>query len=350
MEKPGMRPQVWGRRCCLNRARESQEVSLAAIRQDPHFAPAYYWLGRAATAQGDVKSGIEHYLKACEMAPTYGSAHYALALSYQRTGDAERASESMSAYQRFRQDGDPQPEDPLLDAVRSLDNSALSHLMKGVDLEKAGEMGPAIREHEQALGIDPKLAQAHANLIGLYARAGQTEKAEAQYQATVILNPNLPQSHYDFGVLLLSEARYQEAEAAFRKALESSPTYAEAHNNLAVLLERQGKSEEAIRHYQAAIDNKPNNREAHFQLGRLLLRKGRSDEAIGHFEQTLKPEDERTPRFVYALGAAHASARHYARAAQYFRDAGQRAASLGQGELAAEIEASLRRVEQTGGQ
>jgi tetratricopeptide (TPR) repeat protein len=151
-------------------------------------------------------------------------------------------------------------------------------------------------------------------------------------------------------VLLLSEARYQEAEAAFRKALESSPTYAEAHNNLAVLLERQGKSEEAIRHYQAAIDNKPNNREAHFQLGRLLLRKGRSDEAISHFEQTLKPEDERTPRFVYALGVAHASARHYARAAQYFRDAGQRAASLGQGELAAEIKASLRRVEQTGGQ
>jgi tetratricopeptide (TPR) repeat protein len=332
----------------LNRWRESRDECLRAIKQDGGFAPAYYWLGRGA-AQSDVKSAIEHYRKACELAPAFGSAHYALALLYQKTGDTQHARESMAAYQKFGHDGDPQPEDPLLDAVRSLDNSALAHLMKGVDLEKAGELGPAIAEHEQAVGSDPKLAQAHANLIGLYARSGQNEKAEEQYRATIALNPNLPQSHYDFGVLLLSEARYREAEAAFRKALESGPNYAEAHNNLAVLLERQGKFDEAIRHYQAAIDNKPNNREAHFQLGRLLLRQGRNDQAIQHFEQALTPEDAQTPRFLYALGAAHANAGHYSSAAQYLREAGQRAASFGQNQLASEIEASLRRVEQTGG-
>jgi tetratricopeptide (TPR) repeat protein len=333
----------------LNRLRESRDECLLAIKQDPGFVPAYYWLGRTAAAQGDVKSAIEHYRKACELAPAFGSAHYALALLYQKTGDTPHARQSMAAYQKFGRDGDPQPEDPLFDAMRALDNSALAHLMKGVDLEKAGQLGPAIAEHEQALASDAKLAQAHANLIGLYARTGQAEKAEEQYRATVALNPNLPQSHYDFGVLLLSQARYREAEAAFRKALESSPNYAEAHNNLAVLVERQGKFEEAVRHYQAAIDNKPNNREAHFQLGRLLLSRDRNDEAIHQFEQALTPEDARTPRFLYALGAAHAKAGHYSSAAQYLRQAGERAASLGQSHLAQEIEASLRRVEQMGG-
>jgi tetratricopeptide (TPR) repeat protein len=332
----------------LNRLRESQEVCQAAAKQDARFAPAYYWLGRVAAARGDSKSAIGNYREACRLAPTFGSAHYAVALAYQKLGREAEARESMSAYQKFKLDGDPQPEDPLLDTVRSLDNSALAHLMKGVDLEKAGQLEQAIAEHEQALGIDPKLAQAHANLVGLYARAGQSAKAEEQYRATVSINPNLPQSHYDFGVLLLSEAKYREAEAAFRKALETSPNYAEAHNNLAVLLERQGKLDEAARNYQAAIDNKPNYREAHFQLGRLLLRQRKNDEAIRHFEQALTPEDAQTPRFLYALGAAHATAGDYPKAAQYMREAGQRAASLGQNQLAAEIESSLRRVEKTG--
>jgi tetratricopeptide (TPR) repeat protein len=329
----------------LNRLQESQEVCQSAAKQDPRFVPAYYWLGRVAAAQGDLKSAVENYRQACRLAPSYGSAHYALAQVYQKLGREADARESLAAYQKFKLDGDPQPEDPLLDTVRALDNSALAHLMKGVDLEKAGQLEQAIAEHEQALEIDPKLAQAHANLIGMYAKAGQTEKAEKQYRATVAINPNLPQSHYDFGVLLFSEARYKEAETAFRKALESSPAYAEAHNNLAVLLERQGKLDEAARNYQAAIDNKPNNREAHFQLGRLLLKQRKNDQAIGHFEQALTPEDAQTPRFLYALGAAHATAGNYAKAAQYMRDAGQRAAALGQNQLAAEIEATLRRVE-----
>jgi tetratricopeptide (TPR) repeat protein len=333
----------------LNRVSESREVSLGALAQDPQFVPAYYWLGRAAAAEGNANESLESYRKACELWPSYGSAHYALALVYQKRGEAELAREHMAQYQKFKLDGDPQPEDRLLDQVRSLDNGALAHLMKGVDLEKAGQLDQAIAEHEQALAIDAKLAQVHANLIGLYARAGRPGQAEEQYRATIALNPNLPQSHYDFGVLLISHARYGEAEAAFRKALEFSPHYADAHNNLAVLLERRGRLDEAIRHYQAAIDNKPNNREAHFQLGRLLLMRNDNDGAILHFQQTLTPEDAETPRFLYALGAAHVKAGHFSSAAQYMEEAGRRAAALGQSQLAAEIEASLHRVGQMGG-
>jgi len=127
-------------------------------------------------------------------------------------------------------------------------------LMKGVDLEKAGQLGPAIAEHEQAVGSDPKLAQAHANLIGLYARSGQNEKAEEQYRATVVLNPNLPQSHYDFGVLLLNEARYREAEAAFRKALELDPLLASTYCLLGLTYSCKSLHERAIASARKAVE------------------------------------------------------------------------------------------------
>ena len=333
----------------LGRLDESQGVLEAIAKDDPQFAPAYYWLGRVESARGNVPAAIEQYRKACQIWPSFGTAHYALALACQRTGARVEALQHMTAYQRYKADGDPQPEDPLLEAVRSLDNTALAHLMKGVDLENAGNLDGAIAEHEEAVKLDPRLAQAHANLIALYARTGRTDRAEAEYRATVGINANLPQSHYDYGVLLVSQKRYNEAEDAFRKALESSPNYAEAHSNLGAMLERRGKTEEALLEYEAAINNKPNYRMGHYQLGRLLLMTKKTQEAIAQLSQTLGPEDQDTPRCMYALGIAYAEATDYSNAERYLQQAGQRAASLGQTELAAQIAAALQKVaEKTG--
>jgi tetratricopeptide (TPR) repeat protein len=333
----------------LGRLDESQRICESIIKDDPQFVPAYYWLGRVDAAKGDVPASIEQYRKACQLWPSFGTAHYALALAYQGTGAAADAQQHMAAYRKYKADGDPQPEDPQLEAVRSLDNTALAHLMKGVDLENAGQLDGAIAEHEEAVKQDPKLAQAHANLIALYARAGRADKAEQEYRATVGINPNLPQSHYDYGVFLVSQRRYREAEDAFQKALESSPNYAEAHSNLGAMLELRGKSDEAIQHYQEAVADKPSYRMAHFQLGRLLLMKKRTSEAIAELSQTIGPEDADTPRCLYALGVAYAESGDFANAERYLRDAGQRASSLGQNQLLGQIEATLRKVsERTG--
>jgi tetratricopeptide (TPR) repeat protein len=328
----------------LRRLDDSERASRSAIARSPQLAPAYYWLGRVAAARGQQAAAMEHYRTACRLWPAYGTAHYALALLAQSSGDAEEARRHMAAYEKYRAGGDPQPEDPLLEAVRALDNSALTHLMKGVDLEKAGRLGDAIAEHEEAVRQDAKLVQAHANLIALYARAGQPERAEAEYRATVAINPNLPQSHYDYGVFLVSRQRFREAESAFRKALESSPEYAEAHSNLGALLERDGRLADAMEHYRAAVDSKPGFRIAQYQLGRLLLTQHRTAEAIEHLSQTLTQEDTQTPRFLYTLGIAYREAREFARARQTLTDAADRAIALRQPELAAASSSALRKL------
>ena len=330
----------------LGRLEESRLICESILKDNPQVAPAYYWLGRVEAANGQLAQAQEAYRKACELWPSYGTAHYALALAFQKSGQAAEARRHMEAYQKYKADNDPQPEDPMLDAVRALDNSALAHLMKGVDLENAGQMEPAIAEHEEAVRQDPMLAPAHANLISLYARAGQPEKAEEAYRATVKINPNLPQSHYDYGVFMVSQGHFPQAEAAFRKALESSPNYAEAHSNLGAMLERRGKFDEANREYQRAIENKPNFRQAHYQLGHLLLMQKRTSDAIAQLSQTLTPEDGDTPRFMYALGIAYAEANDFSNAERYLQQAGQRAAALGQEQLTAQIGAILKKVDQ----
>jgi tetratricopeptide (TPR) repeat protein len=327
----------------LGRARESQLLYEAAAQQDPQFAAPHYGLGRALTAQGDT-AAVEHYRRACELWPAYGAAHYALALAYQKSGQSDLAREHMALYEK-NQLSEPPSRDDLLDAVQALNDTALSHLKKGVSLEAAGRLPEAAAEHEQALALDPQLVQAHVNLIPLYGRLGQVDKAEQHYRAAVALEPNRAASHYDFGVLLFEAKKYHEAAEAFRRTLAADPRHPDAHNNLGFLLEREGRRDEALRHFRAALESRPNFRLAHFHLGRLLLQQGHTAEAIRHLEQTLQPQDESTPGYLYALGAAHARAGNRAQALQYCRQARDRAAALGQTQLLASIERDLRTLE-----
>jgi tetratricopeptide (TPR) repeat protein len=161
------------------------------------------------------------------------------------------------------------------------------------------------------------------------------------------INPNLAEAHYNFGVLLAGRNRQSEAFDAFRKALEISPYYAEAHNNYAYLLLNEGRLEEATRHFQSALENKPNYPLAHFHLGRILLHQGKTNEAIDHFRQTLGSDDDSTPGYLYALGAAYARGGDRQNALTYIRQAQEKATALGQKQLLASIERDLKILEQS---
>jgi tetratricopeptide (TPR) repeat protein len=325
---------------------ESGQIYASALKKNPESALAHYGMGRVKSARGELASAAEHYGKACTASPNFGAAHYALALAYRDLGETAKAQEHLSLYQKDKL-GWPSLDDPLLDAVKQLHTGAHHYLKQGVSLEAAGHIAEAAAEHERALEIDPKLEQAHINLISLYGRLGQPAKAEAHYKALLAVNPNLAEAHYNFGVLLTGQGRQSEASDAFRKALEISPFYAEAHNNYAFMLLNEGRLEEAAQHFRAALENKPNYRLAHFHLGRILLHQNKTDEAIQHFQQTLGPEDDSTPGYLYALGAAYARAGNRQSALEHIRQARQKAVALGQKDLLVNIERDLKILEQS---
>jgi tetratricopeptide (TPR) repeat protein len=293
----------------------------------------------------DLAAAVEHFRRACELSPHYGAAHYALASAYRDLGQTAQASEHFALHQKDSLTR-PALDDPLLDAVMGLNIGSTEPLKKATNLEAEGQLEQAAVEYERALKINPKLANANVNLIITYAKLGQVEKAEKRYRLAVEINPNLAEAHYNFGVLLTKQARYKEAASAFQRSIEINPFYAEAHYNYGALIEREGRLPEAAEHYRAAIANKPNLRAAHFNLGRILIHQGKIAEAIDHFQNTLTPEDEDTPRFMYALAAAYARNGDREHAIQYAREARRGAAERKQAELLALIERDLRILEQ----
>ena len=105
-----------------------------------------------------------------------------------------------------------------------------------------------------------------------------------------------------------------------------------------MLSEQQGRLNDAVRQFEEAVENRPNDRAAHFHLGRLRANQAEYDEAIQHFLKTLTPEDESTPRYLYALAATYARAGNSGEALRYARTAQEQAAARGQAELLASIE------------
>ncbi|MGH9449273.1 MAG: tetratricopeptide repeat protein [Terriglobia bacterium] len=324
----------------------SRKLFQEIVQKYPDNAEAYYGLGRVEAAHGNLEAAAQALQKACDLFPEYGGAQYALALSYRRLGQPQKALPHFAAYQK-NVTTLPPLDDPERDAVERLNQGPLARMRHGRDLARSGDLAGAIAEYRAALALDPALVQAHINLIQLYARTGDAEAAEQQYEAAVRLDPNHADCYYNYGVMMFRLHDYAKAEAAFRRAIGINPYDADAQDNLGFLLARQGKTGEAMDEFQKALAERPDDRIARFHIGQILVSQQNYADAIAQFEKILTPDDASTPVYLYALGATYARAGDFTHALTYMRRARKEAAARGQAGLVASIDHDLLSVQQS---
>src|SRR5262249_39737114 len=232
-------------------------ASLFAELTDPACAPAVQLgLGRIAAARGRHDEAIGRFERAIGLFPEFGAAYYGAARSYRALGRLDEANAALAQHARYGARW-PAIDDPASEAVAALRDDPAALVKRGLARADRGDLDGAIALHEAALAANPSFAQAHANLISLYARAHDPAKAEAHYRALVALGENLADAHYDYGVLLGMQERWTDAEAAYRKALALNPLHAQARNNLGQLLERRSQADEAAVEYRLALESQP---------------------------------------------------------------------------------------------
>jgi tetratricopeptide (TPR) repeat protein len=121
----------------------------------------------------------------------------------------------------------------------------------GCELETASP-GEARHAYEQALALDPGLADAHVNLGRLHHAAGDAARAETHYRAAIQHAPDDAIAHFNLGGLLEELSRGGEAVASYHRALAADPDFADAHYNLGLLLDALGRRPAAMTHLKAA--------------------------------------------------------------------------------------------------
>ena len=212
-------------------------------------------------------------------------------------------------------------------AIRINPDAAESHDGLGVALQKAGRFQDAVAEHERAIALNPRFADARSHLViarehlGVaLAQAGRFEDAAAVLRLALRDAPDHSTTHRDLADVLLQLGRTDESFAHLQEAIRLNPSSAENHDTLARLFQSAHRQKEAIAEYREAVRLAPNDADWHNNLGAALLEDDQLTEAAHEFRESIRC-NPRLPNAHRNLGVALAGMNQLDEAAVHLREA-----------------------------
>ena len=139
-------------------------------------------------------------------------------------------------------------------------------------------------------------ARAHLEKGKLLYQDDDDSGAAQAFEQAVKLDPDLAEAHFRLGLAYEALARSDDAEGAYKKAidgykkyLEDSPDDAEAHYDLGQAYANLHQHSDAVREYRQAIKLKDIDDAAiYYDLGLALTRLAQYDEAVAAFSKSLE--------------------------------------------------------------
>ncbi len=163
--------------------------------------------------------------------------------------------------------------------------SPITLLNHGRVLNALGRRDEALHRFEEAIALQPKLAEAHMSRGAALAAIGRSDDALAGYRRRSKSRQTYPEAHFTMGNDTLG--RGGEALASFDRALALRPDYAEAHNNRGILLAVLSRNEEALASYDRALALNPRYAEALNNRSGVLRSLNRYDEALADLDRAV---------------------------------------------------------------
>ena len=143
----------------------------------------------------------------------------------------------------------------------------------------------AIQAYQQAIKLNPELAEAHFQLGITYALL------ELQYQQSGTVDPDNP----DARVKSRSQKAFEKALETYKKWVTANPDDDNSHYNLARTYSKLGKDDEAEKEFRQAVKLKPEDTEYQTELGNILIKLAQYRDAIGPLKKAIEidPTNER---------------------------------------------------------
>jgi protein O-GlcNAc transferase len=225
-------------------AGKAREQLAAALEQRPDVPHLQSLLGEAERQLERPKASIERQERALRLDPTFAPARYYLGLALLDLNEDESALAALEA------------------AASS--NLAVPELFLALGSvhERAGHLDRARESFERATKIAPERGEARLRLAAVHRRQRRPEMALEELErampegkrllATKYYQQLESDVHVERGRALQDLARWNEAAAAFRRSLDVLPDRGDAHRHLAEVLYRQGEYRLALDHARRA--------------------------------------------------------------------------------------------------
>ncbi|HEX3436287.1 MAG TPA: tetratricopeptide repeat protein [Pseudacidobacterium sp.] len=196
----------WGSELLLHRTYDPAiDVFEQAVQRYPNSQRLRIGLGMALYSRGRYDESVKSLLTAANLNPSDPRCYFFLFKAY-----SSSPNNAEDVIQIFRHFSELQPNN-----AQAVYYYAMS-MWKGKQNESSSPDFEQIKSLlEKAIALDPKLADAHAQLGNVYAEQHAYDKAIPEYTRALELNPNLPDTHYRLGVAYSRTGQKDRAQGEF---------------------------------------------------------------------------------------------------------------------------------------
>src|SRR5215471_2285479 len=160
---------------------------------------------------------------------------------------------------------------------------------------------------QQALRIDPTLAEAHtalANSLAVY--DWNADEAEREFKRAIELDPNSSDAHFRYGQLYLTpRGRFDEAIAEIKRAVDAEPLDIVMGAILSSTYLTAGQDQKALEQGTKVYELDPTHTFGRWNLSMIYIGQGRYAEAIALCEKSFQ-DDPTNQRILWNAGYAFA--------------------------------------------
>lgn len=270
----------------MGRSAEAERHFARAIALTPGDDQAHAFYARFLLAQGRSAEALAEVREAIRLNPSRPMQRDLLLTVLERSGDVaalhEAAAQTLAAVP-----GDPAALAALHGGVPPPPAPAADALNRSLAQYQAGEYQQSIASAQQALALDPGLAEAYNNIGASLAALGRLDDAIANEQKALALRPDLQIAKNNLALYtarrsgktagplisaadlinrslaLNQQGKFEESIAAARAALRLDPGSAAAWNNIAAANEALHRWDDSIAAAQQALRLQPD-----FQLAK----------------------------------------------------------------------------------
>jgi tetratricopeptide (TPR) repeat protein len=182
----------------------------------------------------------------------------------------------------------------------SAPGEARALLEKGKQLYREDQDSAASEAFQQAIALDPDLAEAHFRLGLTFETLNKAEEAEAEYKKAVdgykkYLNdhPDDFEARYNLGQTYASLNRYSDAIREYRQAIKLKDDDAQMYFDLGMALTRLAQYAEAVSAFSKSLEIDPDNYRAEDALAEAREGVKRIKMGKKHQEDLLKKQKEK---------------------------------------------------------
>ncbi len=180
------------------------------------------------------------------------------------------------------------------EVIRLNPESVLAHMNQGICLSRQADLVGAAKHLAEASRLDAgRLPEVPFNYGIILRRLGKQDAAAEKFEQALQLDPSMAQAYAKLGLIRAGQGRYDEAVRRLREAVKLDGADAKTRVNLALSLEQAGNTDAAIQQLHEVMRLEPDSVLALVYAGEFLANKsGRAAEAIRYIQQAVKKQPQ----------------------------------------------------------